>query len=231
MSNRILLVDDEQEMRKLLRVCLSPYSFVIDEASNGEEVLDKIITESYDLILLDIMMPELDGFEVLKTLREHLDNQIPVILLTALGDTERIIEGLKIGADDYIVKPFEPKELVARVESVLRRAKHSKSKLESFVVKSLSFQPKNYIVSYNNKAIPLTKKEFQIFYRLVSNKGRVYSRDHLLELEWGIEYEGDTRTVDTHVKNIREKLKGVGYENTIIETVWGIGYKVPEGTD
>ncbi|MDQ0256103.1 DNA-binding response OmpR family regulator [Evansella vedderi] len=110
MSDHILLVDDEQEMRKLLRVCLAPYSYVLDEASNGEEALDKIMAGSYDLILLDIMMPEVDGFELLKTLRDHLDNQIPVILLTALGDTERVVEGLKLGADDYMVKPFEPKE-------------------------------------------------------------------------------------------------------------------------
>ncbi|ADU31306.1 response regulator transcription factor [Evansella cellulosilytica] len=227
MNDRILLVDDEQEMRKLLRVCLTPYSYLLDEASNGEEAIDKISADFYDLILLDIMMPEVDGFELLKTLREHLDNKTPVILLTALGDTERIVEGLKLGADDYLVKPFEPKELAARVESVIRRTKNYKSKVESFIVKDLVFQPSNYNISFNNKILPLTKKEFQIFYRLASNRGKVYSRDHLLELEWGMEYEGDNRTVDTHVKNIREKLKAVGYTDAIIETVWGIGYKVP----
>lgn len=228
MSERILLVDDEAEMRNLLKVCLAPYQYFLDEASNGEEALDKIIAVDYDLVILDIMMPEVDGFELLKTLRGHLENQIPVILLTALGDTERVVAGLKLGADDYMVKPFEPKELAARIGSVLRRTKNTKLKEDSFTVKGIVFQPSSYQISYRDQIIPLTKKEFQIFYRLASNRGRVYSRDHLLELEWGMEYEGDNRTVDTHIKNIREKLKAVDYHDPIIETVWGIGYKVPE---
>ncbi|MCD8509160.1 MAG: response regulator transcription factor [Bacillus sp. (in: Bacteria)] len=175
-----------------------------------------------------MMMPEVDGFELLKTLRGHLENQIPVILLTALGDTERVVEGLKLGADDYMVKPFEPKELAARIGSILRRTKNIKHKEDTFTVKELLFQPSSYQISFKGQTLPLTKKEFQIFYRLASNRGRVYSRDHLLELEWGMEYEGDNRTVDTHIKNIREKLKAVSYNEPVIETVWGIGYKVPE---
>ncbi|MDG5787975.1 response regulator transcription factor [Evansella sp. AB-P1] len=226
MEERILLVDDESEMRKLLRVCLSPQGYLLEEAPNGEEALNKITKDHYDIIILDIMMPEMDGFELLKKLRNHLDNQTPVILLTALGDTERVVEGLRIGADDYMVKPFEPKVLIARVQSVLRRSKKINKPNETYIVKDLVFQPSRYQVSFNNNVIPLTKKEFQIFQRLSSNRGRVYSREHLLELEWGMDYEGDNRTVDTHIKNIREKLKATNYHEPIIETVWGIGYKV-----
>ncbi|ADU31726.1 response regulator transcription factor [Evansella cellulosilytica] len=228
MEAKILLVDDEQEMRKLLKVCFSASPFQLDEASNGDEAFLKVQENNYDLIILDIMMPEIDGFELLNMLRVELDTEIPVILLTALGDTERVVEGLKRGADDYVVKPFEPKELVARVESVLRRSKSISTKNESFTIKGLDFHPNSYQVIYNNMPIPLTKKEFQIFLRLAKNPGRVYDREHLLELEWGLDYEGENRTVDTHVKNIREKLKAIKYDEPIIETVWGIGYKVIE---
>ncbi|WP_096190164.1 response regulator transcription factor [Evansella halocellulosilytica] len=229
MSNHILVVDDEQEMRNLLKFCLKTYDFKIDEAANGEEAFDKMMDHSYDLIILDIMMPEKDGFELLKSMQNEIENQVPVILLSALGDTERVVEGLRLGADDYIVKPFEPKELAARVESVLRRFK--KIKLNTYTVEGLLFQPDSFHVSYQNRTIPLTKKEFQIFYRLASHRGRVYSREMLLELEWGIDYEGDNRTVDTHVKNIREKLNEQGYHKTILETVWGVGYKIPEANE
>ncbi|SDZ12415.1 two-component system, OmpR family, response regulator ResD [Evansella caseinilytica] len=223
-----MLVDDEVEMRKLLRVCLPSRHFILEEAANGEEALDKLNRSRYDLMILDIMMPEIDGFELLKTLRSYQDNQIPVIMLTALGDTERVVEGLRLGADDYIVKPFEPKELAARVESVLRRTKNKRQQEDTFTLKGLDFYPARYQISVNGNALPLTKKEFQIFHRLASNPGRVYSRDHLLELEWGMEYEGDNRTVDTHIKNVREKLKAAGYHEPLIETVWGIGYKISD---
>lgn len=228
MNERILIVDDEQEMRKLLAICLRPNHYVIDEACDGGEALEKIKESDYQLVILDIMMPVKDGFELLKMIRFHLEKTVPVILLTALGDSDRVVEGLKLGADDYIVKPFEPKELLARVEAILRRAKNKWGTSEGFKVKGLLFQPDSYKVSYKNKILPLTKKEFHIFYRLAGNRGRVFSREDLLELEWGLAYEGDNRTVDTHVKNIREKLKSMGYEGTVIETVWGIGYKVPE---
>lgn len=228
MNDSILLVDDEREMRKLLQICLAANPYQVDEASNGEEAFKKIINNHYNLVILDIMMPEVDGFELLKKLKKEYQEQIPVILLSALGDTERVVKGLNLGADDYIVKPFEPKELVARVESVLRRSKKVKSNIDTFTIKGLLFNQDSYQVQYKNNVIPLTKKEFQIFCRLANNPGRVYSRDDLLELEWGMLYDGDIRTVDTHIKNIREKLNAVEYNDTIIETVWGIGYKVIE---
>ncbi|SES15160.1 response regulator transcription factor [Salipaludibacillus aurantiacus] len=227
-EERILIVDDEQEMRTLLKLCLADKNYIVSEAVNGTEAMEVIRGEKVDLVLLDIMMPEVDGFELLKMLREELNRKTPVILLSALGDTERVVKGLQLGADDYIVKPFEPRELTARVESVLRRSFFQKNADLSFEMKGLQFYPNKYQIFYNNKALPLTKKEFSIFHRLATNPGRVYSREQLLNLEWEMAYEGDLRTVDTHIKNIREKLKSEGYKGTAIDTVWGVGYKVDE---
>jgi len=225
-EDRILIVDDEQEMRTLLKLCLSEKNYHLSEATNGTEALEVIKDHDISIVILDIMMPEIDGFELLKMLRQELEQKTPVILLSALGDTERVVKGLQLGADDYIVKPFEPRELTARIESVLRRSHLQKNVDQSFQLKGLEFHPNKYQITYHDIPLPLTKKEFSIFHRLATNPGRVYSREQLLNLEWEMPYEGDLRTVDTHIKNIREKLKAEQYEGTVIETVWGIGYKV-----
>lgn len=227
-SERILIVDDEKEMRTLLKLCLSEKVYHVFEATNGTEAIDAIRKNEIDLVVLDIMMPEIDGFELLKIMRQELSQKNPVILLSALGDTERIVKGLQLGADDYIVKPFEPKELTARIESVLRRSSVSKDVEYSFEMKGLEFHPNKYQIAYKGKPISLTKKEFSICHRLANSPRRVFSRDQLLNLEWELSYERDSRTVDTHIKNIREKLRGTGYKETFIETVWGIGYKVDD---
>ncbi|MBU8908025.1 response regulator transcription factor [Desertibacillus haloalkaliphilus] len=227
MQKRILIVDDELEMRNLLSICLKPQGYVIEEAVSGYEALQKVMDRTYDLIILDIMMPTVDGFEVLKKIREAIDEELPVILLTALGESEKVVEGLQTGADDYITKPFEPRELVARIESVLRRVNRD-TKKEQFRVHDLQFDLEKMKVAYRGMTIPFTKKEFNLLSRLATNTGRVYSREHLLELEWDDHYGGDTRTVDAHIKNIREKLKQVNFEKRIIETVWGIGYQMIE---
>ncbi|MGO4886540.1 response regulator transcription factor [Anaerobacillus sp. MEB173] len=227
MEKRILIVDDEIEMRNLLSICLKPHGYVVEEAVSGYDALQKIMDRSYDLVILDIMMPTVDGFEVLNKIREAIDEELPVILLTALGESEKVVEGLQTGADDYIVKPFEPRELVARIESVLRRSNRD-TKKEQFGVHDLQFDLEQMKVMYQGMTIPLTKKEFNLLTRLASNLGRVYSREHLLELEWDDHYGGDTRTVDAHIKNIREKLKQVDFTKMIIETVWGIGYQMVE---
>lgn len=226
MPERVLIVDDEKEMRTLLKLCLSEKAYHVYEATNGSEAIEIIRKNEIDLVLLDIMMPEIDGFELLKIMRQELNQKTPVILLSALGDTERVVKGLQLGADDYIVKPFEPRELTARMDSVLRRYLFQKDSNYFFQMRGLEFHPNNYQILYNGKALLLTKKEFSIFHRLAINPGRVYSREQLLNLEWEMSYEGDVRTVDTHIKNIREKLKAEGYKDTVIETVWGIGYKV-----
>lgn len=229
MAKRILIVDDEKEMRYLLTTCLQHKEFEIDEAVSGYEALQKLTDKTYDLVLLDIMMPTVDGFEVLKQIRERINTDLPVVLLTALGDTEKVVQGLNLGADDYIVKPFEPRELVARIESVLRRSqRRDQSNKDSFTIYELCIEPEKVRVSYKEEIIPLTKKEFQLLYRLAMHPRRVYSREQLLDLEWGYGYEGDTRTVDAHIKNVREKLKQVNFHKPIIETVWGIGYQMIE---
>jgi DNA-binding response OmpR family regulator len=228
-SYKVLIVDDEKEMRNLLNVCLKPYGYIIEEAQTGFDALEKIMDGKYDLILLDIMMPTIDGFEVLVNVREVLDKNIPIILLTALGDTDRIVKGLQLGADDYIVKPFEPRELQARIESVMRRAqKENLADQSSFSLHGLLFEENKLRVSYLDQPLPLTKKEYKVFVRLAKNPGRVYSREQLVQLEWDDFYEGDARTVDTHIKNVREKLKAVGFTKQIVETVWGIGYQMLE---
>ncbi|MGO4886777.1 response regulator transcription factor [Anaerobacillus sp. MEB173] len=229
MEKRILIVDDEIEMRNLLSICLKPHGYFVDEAASGFEALQKVMDHPYDIVILDIMMPTVDGFEVLKKIREAINHELPVILLTALGDSDHVVEGLQTGADDYIVKPFEPRELVARIESVLRRSKRGEvQNKDEFILHQLRFDIEKMKVSYEGKTIPLTKKEFQLLTRLATNPGRVFSREHLLELEWDDYYEGDTRTVDAHIKNVREKLKQAGYQKTIIETVWGVGYQILE---
>lgn len=228
MAERVLIVDDEQEMRTLIKLCLSDKTYDVSEATNGAEALEDIRRHHVHLVILDIMMPEVDGFELLKNMREELNSKTPVILLSALGDTERMVKGLQLGADDYVTKPFEPRELNARVESVLRRSFYHKNPESSFAMGELIFFPNKYEIRYKDKALPLTKKEFSIFHRLAVNPGKVFSREQLLNLEWDMTYEGDLRTVDTHIKNIREKLKSAGHTGKVLETVWGIGYKVSD---
>lgn len=228
MNKKILIVDDETEMRSLLKVCLASEEMEILEAVNGTDALEKIRQNRVSLVILDIMMPEVDGFKLLKMLREEMDQVVPVILLSALGDTERVVKGLKLGADDYIVKPFEPSELQARVESVMRRAYRHNEEDDSFTIKGVTFYPKMYIAACKQKELPLTNKEYAILYRLATNLGRIYSREQLLSLEWGMDFVGDLRTVDTHVKNVRVKLAAAGCERQVIETVWGMGYRVNE---
>lgn len=229
MGYNVLVVDDEKEMRTLLTVCLQPHGFSITEAQTVFEALQKLMDTDFDLVILDIMMPTVDGFEVLKNIREVIKKDVPIILLTALGDTERIVEGLQLGADDYIVKPFEPKELLARIQSIMRRTKKGKqTDVEHFVVHGLLFEEDKLRVSYLSQAISLTKKEYKVLLRLAKNPGRVYSREQLVQLEWDEFYEGDARTIDTHIKNVREKLKAVGFTKNVIETVWGIGYQMNE---
>ncbi|WP_026690445.1 response regulator transcription factor [Alteribacter aurantiacus] len=223
---RILIVDDEVKMQELLIFCLQSNEFEIDKASSGEEAIQMLNLSSYDLVLLDILMSGLSGFDVLNKLQAKHD-ETPVILLSALGETEQVVKGLNSGAYDYIVKPFEPLELKARIHSVLRRTSSLAMNKHEIKKAGLVLNEADMCVLYQNQEVPLTRKEYRLFARLFTHPGRVYTREQLLYLEWDHIDERDYRNVDAHVKNIREKLKAAGLEDKVIETVWGIGYRTP----
>jgi two-component system response regulator ResD len=227
---KVLIVDDEIQMQKLLSVCLQSEQFITESASSGEEAIQLLEKNQYDMVLLDIMMPGIDGFDVLKKLRSS-KIMTPVILLTALGETEAVVKGLNLGADDYVTKPFEPSELIARVSSVLRRV-HSSTQIVGLTGQNgIVLDQKQRQFTFEGRKIDFTKKEYQIFLRLVLNHDQVYTREELLELEWNGPEERFDRSVDTHIKNIREKIKQAGVKKQLIETVWGVGYKFSQTED
>ena len=219
---KILIVDDEEQMRQLLNLYLRQYAYQIEEAADGKEAFDLVKSTEYDLIILDVMMPVMDGWETLDKIREISD--VPILMLTAKGNTEDKVIGLTSGADDYLVKPFEEAELIARIEALLRRTKKN-IKEEVIKFKGLFINLSSREVTYRDKLIPLTQTEFDLLYIFVKNKGKVLSREQLIELVWGIDFLGDDRTIDSHIKNLREKIKSAGIEEKIIQTVWGVGYK------
>ncbi|CDF59082.1 DNA-binding response regulator [Thermobrachium celere] len=219
-ESKILIVDDDVNICELIEVYLLKEGYKVYKAYDGETAIKIFKEKQLDLILLDVMMPKMDGYTVLKEIRR--DSQIPVIMLTAKGETFDKVLGLELGADDYMVKPFEPKELVARIRAVLRRYKPSSQK-RTIEYKDLVIDPDSYIVIYKGSKIEMPPKEFELLYFLASNPNKVFTRDQLLYEVWGYDYPGDSRTVDVHVKRVREKLS----EQTDwqIKTVWGVGYK------
>lgn len=217
---RVLIVDDEQEMRELIRLYLEKEGYLCQEAEDGEAALELLQKESFDLILLDIMMPKLDGVSLCQEVRVKSD--IPIIFLTARGAEEDKVKGLKIGADDYIEKPFSPNELMARIDALLRRTRRNVSKEERLKVYGpLEINQKGRQVKFRGQKVTLTLKEFDLLVVFYSHVGQVLSREQLLEKVWGYDYVGSARTVDTHVKTLRLKLGDAG---NFIQTVWGIGY-------
>ncbi|ADC49301.1 two component transcriptional regulator, winged helix family [Alkalihalophilus pseudofirmus OF4] len=224
---RILIVEDEAPMRELLQLYLRKEGYVVDEAITGIEALEKVEKTLYSVVLLDVMMPEMDGFEVCREIRKV--SQVPVIMLTARTQTLDKVKGLKIGADDYLTKPFEQEELLARVEAVLRRygVSEPESRGNTLFFKGLVMKRNAYQVYYNEEELSLTPKEFAILELFLLNKNRVFSRDDILELVWGYDFIGDYRGVDTHVKHLRDKLTEAGISGrSVIKTVWGVGYKL-----
>lgn len=224
MMNRILIVDDEMEMRQLLRIYLQQENYLIEEAENGQEAYELVLKNDYDLMILDIMMPIMDGFETMKLVRKVSD--IPVILLTAKGAVQDKVTGLTIGADDYLVKPFDEAELMARVKALLRRTHKMGENDEILKYKGIMINLSSRIVTYQDQPINLTQTEFDLLRELIQHKGKVLSREQLVDLIWGLEFTGEDRTIDSHIKNLREKLNASGIEKSTIKTVWGIGYKV-----
>lgn len=223
MMATILIVDDEKEMRELLRLYLEQEGFTCVEADDGEAGLAMLANAHIDLIILDIMMPKLDGYRFCMHVRER--SQVPIIFLTARSDEWDRVYGLKIGADDYIVKPFSPNEVVARVYAVLRRTKSSAETPPKYEAGPIAVDEKARKVTVNGKPVVLTLKEFELLMLFLKHRGQVFTREQLLDRVWGIHYIGSTRTVDTHIKTLRIKL---GEAGQLIQTVWGVGYKFDE---
>ncbi len=222
-NKKVLIVDDDSNICELLRLYLEKDGFDTVIANDGEAAIVKFNIDEPDLILLDVMMPKLDGWQVCRTIRKS--SSVPIIMLTAKGETFDKILGLDLGADDYVTKPFDSKEVVARVKAVLRRTSGNDENAEKIVkFDKLVINLTNYELIVDGKPIDTPPKELELVYHLASNPNRVYSRDQLLDEVWGFEYYGDSRTVDVHVKRLREKLEGVS-EQWSIKTVWSVGYK------
>lgn len=218
---KILIVDDEKSICELLRLYFEKEDFDVVMAYNGQAALELVKTENPSIILLDIMMPVMDGWEVCRRIRESRDDT-PIIMLTAKGDTFDKIMGLELGADDYIVKPFDTKEVVVRVKTVLRRAGGEDENEVSY--EGLSVNIAKYELRVNGEIVETPPKELELLFFLTKNPNRVFNRDQLLNSVWGFDYFGDSRTVDVHIKRLREKLEGVS-DKWELKTVWGVGYK------
>ena len=219
-AGKIMVVDDDQNICELLRLYLEKEGFHVAIANDGKRAVDLFDAENPDLILLDIMLPELDGWQVCRE-----KSQCPIIMLTAKGEVFDKVLGLELGADDYVVKPFEAKEVVARIKAVLRRVgKNGDELIKEVKFDKLSINLTNYELRVNGVQVDTPPKEMELIYHLASNPNRVFTRDQLLDEVWGFDYYGDSRTVDVHVKRLREKLEGVS-EKWALKTVWGVGYK------
>ena len=217
----ILVVDDEKHIVDLAKLYLTKEGYQVEVAYDGKSALEKVNNVAPDLIVLDLMMPEMDGWEVCRTLRR--DNSIPIIILTARGDDVDKIVGLELGADDYMTKPFNPRELVARIKAVLRRAARDDKPITSLGVGDVRIDVDRREVTVAGQSVELRAKEFDLLTAFARNAGMVLDRERLLNLVWGYDYLGDSRTIDVHVAWLREKLSGSSVQ---IQTVWGIGYKL-----
>jgi len=219
----VLVVDDEQRLVSLVENYLLSEGYRVTTANNGKEALKVAENESPDLIILDVMMPEMDGYEFMR--KHRADHNTPIILLTARVDDEEKVVGLEVGADDYITKPFRPRELMARVRAVLRRAGENAQIPKTVQVSDISLDRSNRIVKVGAQAIDLTPSELDILSALISSPGKVFSRLDLLDIIQGVRYEGYERTIDTHVKNLRAKIERGSPGKRYIETVYGAGYR------
>ena len=220
---KIMVVDDDKNICELLRLYLEKEGYQVVIANDGKEAVELNEKEDPELILLDIMLPQLDGWQVCREIRKK--SQVPIIMLTAKGEVFDKVLGLELGADDYIVKPFETKEVVARIKAVLRRTGQNQGEtVKEVKYDKLSINLTNYELKVNGVQVDTPPKEMELIYHLASNPNRVFTRDQLLDEVWGFEYYGDSRTVDVHVKRLREKLEGVS-DKWALKTVWGVGYK------
>jgi len=222
---KILVVDDEDKMRNVIRLYLEKEGYIVLEAPNGEDALEQFYSSDVSLILLDVMMPKIDGWTVARKIRQ--DSLVPIIMLSARGEEYDKLFGFELGVDDYITKPFSPKEMVARVKVAIRRGSNNEStQTEVLNVGLIKLMPQSRQITLNGDEINLTPKEYDLLYFLTKNENIVFSRDQLLSKVWGYNFVGDARTVATHIKQLREKL---GEYKTYIHTIWGTGYKFKAG--
>lgn len=223
MSQKVLVVEDDNNIAELLRLYLQKDGFEVSHAADGGKAVEMAKEIQPDLVLLDIMLPVMDGWQVCRELRKTM--KMPIIMLTAKGETEDKVSGLEMGADDYIVKPFEVKELLARVHAVLRRTgDDGKPKSKKLTFDKLVINLDSYELIVDGKKIDTPPKEMELLYHLAATPNRVYTRNQLLDEVWGFDYFGDSRTVDVHIKRLREKVENVS-DQWALKTVWGVGYK------
>ena len=220
---RILIADDNKQITNILSSYAKNEGYTPIVAKDGKEALEIFRNDKIDICLLDVMMPILDGFELCRTIRK--ESNVPLIMVTAKGEDYERIMGLDIGADDYIVKPFSPAEVMARVRAVMRRLDLKNQTKNSVTYGNLTVDLDNYTVKIDETYIALTKKEIELLWTFVTNPDKVFSRDNLLDSLWGFDYFGDTRTVDSHIKRLRAKLDAVKHPDWDIKTIWGVGYK------
>lgn len=221
-KTRILAIDDDYNICDLIRLYFEKEGYEVRTAYHGMKALDEFREFTPNIIILDIMLPGIDGWQVCREIRKI--SSIPIIMLTAKGETFDKVLGLELGADDYLVKPFDPKELVARVKAVLRRYEHKEISSHEIVYPNLIINKSNYTVKVGGNDMELPPKELELLYFLASNPNKVFTREQLLEHVWGFDFYGDSRTVDVHVKRLREKIE---LEDQVwqLKTVWGVGYK------
>lgn len=220
---QVLIVDDDPHLRELMKVFLKEEGFELAEAGDGREALAVLAEKRIDLVLLDIMMPNMDGWQLCREIQEHYE--LPVLMLTAKGETADKVKGFRLGADDYLVKPFEPEELVARVRALLKRYRIASS--QTVQVSGLTMNKRSYEAALNREPIALPLKEFELLFKLASVPGKTCSREQLIEEIWGYDFEGNERTLDVHINRLREKFpeEGSGFR---IRTIRGIGYRLEE---
>lgn len=217
----ILLVDDETRMLDLLSLYLSPLGYKCIKHTSALDAINCLEEVEVDLVLLDLMMPEMDGWDACREIRKHWD--IPIIMLTARSEKTDVVKGLKMGADDYVTKPFDEEELIARIEAVMRRNSGSSPQI---TFKGLKLNMDSYELDFHETAIPLTPKEISLLNLFLQNKNKVFTREHLISTIWGYGVATEDRTIDSHVRNLRDKLRKAGFAaDDYLMTVWGVGYK------
>ena len=221
---KVLIADDNKQIVSILSEYCKKNNFTVSTVLDGEEALKEIEKNKFDIVLLDVMMPKKDGFDVCRETRKF--SNVPIIMITARGEDYEKIMGLEIGADDYIVKPFSPGEIIARINAILRRIMPKNDESEKiFTFDNLEIDLNNFTVKVNDEIISLTKKEIEILWTLATNQNKVFTRENLLDLIWGFDYFGESRTVDTHIKRLRAKLDNYEHKKWNIKTIWGVGYK------